>query len=96
MIILKEQAGDNYCFSKLGLHLPVFEVNKYWQQESGKNILTTELHNYYSVPNIRSARVIKPRTMEWVVHIARTRTMGNSYETLVGVSKEWSSVLRFR
>jgi hypothetical protein len=56
-------------------YLPVFKVKKYCQQESGKNMLNKELYNYCSVPNNMSAMVIKPRTVEWVVHLARMRTM---------------------
>jgi hypothetical protein len=41
-----------------------------------------ELHNLYSLPNI--IRMIKPRRMRWVGHVARTGETRNAYRILVG------------
>jgi hypothetical protein len=41
-----------------------------------------ELHNLYSSPNI--IRMIKPRRMRWVGHVARVGETRNAYRILVG------------
>jgi hypothetical protein len=51
-----------------------------------KRKLHEELHNLYSLPNIR---VIKPRRMRWVGCVAHIREMRNAY-------KIWSKTLNGR
>jgi hypothetical protein len=47
-----------------------------------RKLLNEELHNLYSSPSI--IRIVKPRRMRWVGHVARMGEKWNVYRLLVG------------
>jgi hypothetical protein len=55
------------------------------EDESWRKLHNDELHSLYSSPNI--VRVIKPRRMRWVGHVARMGEGRGVYRVLVGRSE---------
>jgi hypothetical protein len=52
-------------------------VTRWW-----RNLNNEELHNLYSSPSI--IRIIKPRRMRWVGHVARMAEKRTAYRLFVG------------
>jgi hypothetical protein len=62
--------------------------------EGWRELHNEELHNVYCSPSI--VRIIKPRRMRWVGHVARMGEKRNAYRILVANPKENRSLGRPR